>query len=172
MYRLTSSPARTTMAVPSPCASRRLGDPVFALVRRVVCLGSQFVSFPRSFPGIHHRERSTASYRRWSCDVAASGMLRRAWYCAIGNWGSANAGLAMHTGLAGHTTVHPFPLACFPNMLLSPWSFDARLVECPRRSCALNLLPILGDLTNAETAHYDVPYNCKWQRSQIFFVFP
>jgi hypothetical protein len=65
----------------------------------------------------------------------------------------------MHTGLAGHTTVHPFPLACFLNMLLSPLGFPARSVERPRRSFALNLLPLRGDLTCAETAHYDVPYN-------------
>jgi hypothetical protein len=32
------------MGVPSPCVSRRLGDPVFAPMKRVVCLGARLFS--------------------------------------------------------------------------------------------------------------------------------
>src|SRR5579872_1481039 len=80
-------------------------------------------------------------------------MLRRAWYCAIGSWGSTNAGLAMHTGLAGHTTIHPFPLACFLNMLLSPLGFPARSVERPGRPLALNL-KILNEAKSQYPLHH------------------
>ena len=41
-----------------------------------------------------------------------------------------------------HFTLHPFTLICFLNMLLFPLSFDARSVECPRRTIALNQLPL------------------------------
>jgi hypothetical protein len=41
----------------------------------------------------------------------------------------------------------------FLDMLLSPLSFFARLVGCPRRLLALNLLPILGNLRCTEAAH-------------------
>ena len=47
-------------------------------------------------------------------------------------------------------------LSRFPallDMLFSPWSFLARLVGCPRRRFALNLLPILGNLRCTEAAH-------------------
>ena len=47
-------------------------------------------------------------------------------------------------------------LSRFPallNMLLSPLSFFARLVGCPGRLLALNLLPILGNLRCTEAAH-------------------
>jgi len=50
----------------------------------------------------------------------------------------------MRTGLAGLTTLHTFVLARFSDMLRSPLPFDARLVGCPSRSVALNLLPLLG----------------------------
>jgi hypothetical protein len=67
----------------------------------------------------------------------------------------------VRAGLAGTITLLPFTLPRFPDMLVSPLGFPARWVGCPRRLFALNLLPILGYLMCAETAQYDVPYNCK-----------
>ncbi len=39
------------MGVPSPCVSRRLGDPAFAQMKRVVCLGARL--FPIGFVTRH-----------------------------------------------------------------------------------------------------------------------
>ena len=76
-------------------------------------------------------EHSTDSHIR---GVAASGMLRRAVPCAVGNLDLASVGLAVRTGLAGTTALHTFGLPRFPAMLISPLPFDARLGGCPKRS--------------------------------------
>src|SRR5256886_17272699 len=44
------------MGVPSPCVSRRVGDPAFVLVRRSGRVGAPFVSLPHSLLGTHWRE--------------------------------------------------------------------------------------------------------------------
>jgi hypothetical protein len=76
-------------------------------------------------------EHSTDSHIR---GVAASGMLRRAVPCAVGNLSLASVGLAIRTGLAGTTALHTFGLPRFTAMLVSPLPFGARLGGCPRRS--------------------------------------
>ena len=102
----------STMRTPSPCVSRRVGDPVFTLVRRnsVLQVSLSSPSTP-SWEVTHHRERSVDAeclnalpYLRLvstQCGVAASGMLRRASSFAVGDWDSTNPGLTIHTGLAG-----------------------------------------------------------------------
>jgi hypothetical protein len=60
----------------------------------------------------------------------------------------------MRAGLAGTTTLLPFALPRFPDMLVSLLSFDARWVGCPRRLFALNLLLILSNLRCTEAAHF------------------
>ena len=61
----------------------------------------------------------------------------------------------MHTGLAELIYLHPFGPFRFTGMLLSPSGFPSRLVGCPRRYTALNLLPLRGNLMCAETAHHN-----------------
>ena len=80
-------------------------------------------------------------------------MLRWARAFTTGYLGSTNSGLTICAGLAGTTTLHTFALTCFASMLLSPLSFLARLAGCPRRSFALNLLPLRGYLPGADAAH-------------------
>ena len=65
----------------------------------------------------------------------------------------------MRAGLAGPTTLLPFALPRFADMLVSPLGFPARPVGCPRRPFALNLLLLWSYPRCAVSAHYDVPYN-------------
>ncbi len=127
---------RNTMGTPSPCVSRRLGDPVFACVRRRSVLQVS-ISSPStsSLEVTHHRERSVDAlginalpYLRLvstHCGVAASGMLRRASSFAVGDSDSANPGLTIHTGLAGPQRYIPsrfpaLPTCYFPLGVSSP----------------------------------------------------
>jgi hypothetical protein len=65
------------MGVPSPCASRRLGDPAFAHMKRVVCLGARL--FSSGFITRHSSERVVFMRTGVSCfsDVVLSGMVER-----------------------------------------------------------------------------------------------
>jgi len=56
-----------------------------------------------------------------------------------------------------HITLHPFTLSRFPDMLVSPLSFDVRSIRRPRRYFALDLLLLWSYLTSAEAAHSNVP---------------
>jgi hypothetical protein len=52
------------MGVPSPCVSRRVGDPALTLVRRSGRVGAPFVSLPHSLLGTHRRELSVPVEQR------------------------------------------------------------------------------------------------------------
>ncbi len=115
----------STMGTPSPCVSRRVGDPVFACVRRssVLQVSLSSPSTP-SLEVTHHRERSVDDecvnvlpYLRLvstHCGVAASGMLRRASSFAVGDSDSTNPGLTIHTGLAGPRRYIPSRFPALP----------------------------------------------------------
>ena len=130
------------MGTPSPCVSRRVGDPVFACVRRRSVLQVSLSSpSPPSWEVTHHRERSVDAacfnvlpYLRLvstHCGVAASGMLRRASSFAVGDWDSTNPGLTIHTGLAGQLRYIPSRFPALP-----PCSFPLG-VSSPGRTVAL-----------------------------------
>jgi hypothetical protein len=132
----------STMGTPSPCVSRRVGDPVFACVRRrsVLQVSISSPSTP-SWEVTHHRERSVDAaclnalpYLRLvstHCGVTASGMLRRASSFAVGDWDSTNPGLTIHTGLAGQLRYIPSRFPALP-----PCSFPLG-VSSPGRTVAL-----------------------------------
>ena len=120
---------------------------------------------PRSYPSPAHCQVLTVeSLREPLCkaryyDVAASGMLRRAPNFTVGNWGSANAGFTLRTGLADLIYLHPFGPFRFSDMLFSPSGFPSRLAGCPEAGAsALDILPLWGNLTCAETAHHKIRY--------------
>jgi hypothetical protein len=77
-------------------------------------------------------------------------MLRRAPNFTVGNWGSTNPGFTLRTGLAELIYLHPFGPFRFADMLLSPPGWSAVLGG----AYALDLLPLWGNLTCAEAAHY------------------
>lgn len=84
--------------------------------------------------------------------VVVSGMLRRMRTSIAGNSGSGNPPSPCTQDLR-RVTVHTFRFHRFTDMLLSPLPFGARLVSCPKRSHALDLLPVPGNLIIATTAH-------------------
>ena len=63
LYVVVSLPG--TMGVPSPCVSRRLGDPAFAHMKRVVCLGARL--FLIGFITRHTSERVLGCRFRATC---------------------------------------------------------------------------------------------------------
>ncbi len=65
------------MGVPSPCVSRRLGDPAFAHMKRVVCLGARLFSI--GFITRHSSEGVLFMTIGVSCfsDVVLLGMVER-----------------------------------------------------------------------------------------------
>ena len=83
-------------------------------------------------------------------------MLRRVPNFTVGNWGSTNAGFTLRTGLAELIYLHPFgpsalPTCSFP-LRVSPPGWPVVLGG----ACALDLLPLWGNLTCAEAAHDNV----------------
>jgi len=157
----------STMGTPSPCVSRRVGDPVFACVRRYSVLQVS-ISSPStsSLEVTHHRERSVDAaclnvlpYLRLvstHCGVTASGMLRRASSFTVGDLDSTNPGLTIHTGLAGQLRYIPsrfpalppcyFPLGvsspgravALEGLLLSTFCLSEAISRMPKRRTVAN----------------------------------
>jgi len=82
-------------------------------------------------------------------------MLRRAPLFTVGNWASTHAGFTMRTGLGPDlpTSLRAIPLCRHALFLIA-----VSLPGWPAvlgGACALNLLPLGGNLTCAETAHHN-----------------
>jgi hypothetical protein len=67
-----------------------------------------------------------------------------------------------------HITLHPFALSRFADMLLSLSGFPFRLVGCLGGSCALDLLPLWGNLMCAETANHNFRHGIKGRGIVLF----
>ena len=122
------------MGVPSPCVSRRVGDPAFTLVRRSGRVGAPFVSLPHSLLGTHWRESLVPVEQRrlFQCHrfrYAAMGVLFHRWKLGFSQ---CRFHLASRTCGASHDISSC--VSAFPHMLLSPLGFPSRSVRCPRRS--------------------------------------
>ena len=103
-----------TTDTPSPCASRRVGDPTVTRSQRAVRGGVPFV--PLQPP--HCRSFTRQSVPRppttgVSAGVTASGMLRWANGETTGDWDSPNPGFALRTGRAERRVpyLHAYPLS-------------------------------------------------------------
>jgi hypothetical protein len=123
---------------------------------------------PRSFPSAssleaaHRRERFRMHITHAYSGVAVSWMLRRVKGPPLETEGSSP--FLVSPGVQPiqaspcvqdlrHFILHPFGFSRFTDMLLSPLGFSARLVSCPKRFFALDLLLLWSNLMCAEAAH-------------------
>ena len=133
--------------------SRLVGDPAFTFDETFSTYRCLVRSLARSLPDTHHRERFASDHSTGVCVVSPLQVCCDG--CCLSPLETRVQPMQASPCVQDlrRVTLHTFALSRVADMLLSPWSFDARLVSCPRRSIALNLLLLWSYLTNAETAH-------------------
>jgi hypothetical protein len=127
-------PLKSPMGVPSPCASRRVGDPTFAHMKRSVCLGARL--FPIGFITRHTSKRvlgcrihkQPVFQDRWCFLVSRSSL--QTWF---DGWAEHHAGtrveqltsFTMHTGLADRRNTCLLPSSALRACCCPPLTFVA-----------------------------------------------